>query len=221
MTTAAVRSQAMPSRIRALPRDHLGRPIPWFVADLDDGRRDFRIADPDRRARALRDGLCWVCGQRLPRSQVFIIGPMCTINRITAEPPNHNECAEYSSTVCPFILRPQMTRRTSGLPDNLTPLPGNHVEGNPGGMVLWTTGQWSTFRPRFGMPGGVLVNIGEPTRVRWCTEGRPATRAEAAKLLIAGYARLQEEAGLDPHPPSALEALGRQYARARALLPPT
>jgi hypothetical protein len=219
VSATTVRGVPMPSRIRALPRDQLGRPIPWFVADLEDGGRDFR--DADRRIRALRDRLCWVCGQRLPRRFVFVLGPMCALNRITAEPPAHEDCADYSARVCPFMLRPQMVRRTSGIPEGTVAPPGKHLDRNPGGMLLWTTNDWTTFRPPFGMQTGLLINVGEPMRVSWWREGRAASRVEAEGMLDAGYARLQEEARQDIDPDSAFDLLARQYRRARALLPPS
>ncbi len=222
MTVAAIREVPMPSRIRALPRDELGRPIPWFVAELKDGTRDFRLAASERRYRALRDNLCWVCGQKRPKTMMFAIGPMCTLNRITAEPAGHVECVVYSAQVCPFMLRPQMQRRTSNLPDeeDLIAPPGLHQDGNPGGIILWTTRDFSTFRVPPPAPPGLLIQIGKPTAVvQWWREGRPATYEEALTLLDAGYARLQEQARLEYQPEAALTQLRRQYASARLLLP--
>lgn len=44
----------MPRPIAALPRNLAGYPIPWFVATLDDGTRDFRVADAERYRDAVR-----------------------------------------------------------------------------------------------------------------------------------------------------------------------
>lgn len=210
----------MPSRIRALPRDDKGRPIPWFVATLPDGRRDFRVVDPRRRIEAIRDGVCWVCGQKLPRAEyTFLLGPMCTLNRITGEPPSHYQCALYAVKVCPFMVRPQMVRRTGGLDGvDLTPPPGVHVDGNPGGIVLWMCRGYKLSRPPIGQ-AGILITVGDPVGIGWWTQGRPAGREEAAAILRAGYERLLGVAEVDPDPESAIAELRRQMNGAVALLP--
>jgi hypothetical protein len=33
----------------------------------------------------------------------FVVGPMCGINRNSAEPPSHKECAQWSARNCPFL----------------------------------------------------------------------------------------------------------------------
>ncbi len=219
---AAKPAVQMPSQVRALPRDSKGRPIPWFAAELDGGVREFRIADANKRIRALRDQLCWVCGQNLPKKVTFALGPMCAINRITAEPPVHHACAVYSAQACPFMVRPQMVRRTGGLENipNLVDAPGVHIDRNPGGMLLWTCYKFKLIRPTFGVPG-VLISVGDPVEVSWWTQGRAATGAEVTAMLEAGYQRLGEECRHDPDPQSALAQLTRQYTLARNLIPTT
>src|SRR5262245_54991717 len=106
----------LPSRIAGLPIDpERGYPVPWFVA-WHDGKPEFRTADGRKFRQAIRDRLCWVCGQPLGRHLVFVIGPMCTVNRVTVEPPCHLDCAEFSVRACPFLSKPQMTRRENDLP---------------------------------------------------------------------------------------------------------
>jgi hypothetical protein len=219
-TRSASLAVQMPSKIRALPRDRMGRPIPWFVAELAGGIRDFRVADSAKRVSALRDKLCWVCGQNLPAKVTFALGPMCSINRITAEPPVHLECATYSAQACPFMIRPQMVRRTGGLENipDLVDAPGIHIDRNPSGILLWTCRQFKLMRPPFGVPG-VLVTVGDPVEVTWWTQGRAATAVEADGMLAAGYERLQQECVHDPDPAGARAQLARQYAVARRLLP--
>lgn len=40
-------------------------------------RPEFRAADGDKWQLAIRNNLCWVCGQRLGSYLAFVIGPMC------------------------------------------------------------------------------------------------------------------------------------------------
>ena len=102
----------MPSRIARLPTDR-GFPVPWFVAWID-GKPDFRVIAPGRVAEAVNKGKCWVCGGTLFGTRAYVVGPMCAVNRTSAEPPSHRDCARYSAKACPFLSRPTMRRRDAG-----------------------------------------------------------------------------------------------------------
>ena len=105
---------------------HRGYPVPWFVAWLDDdgkpaecgaGTPDFRIILEGAAMTAHRFNLCWLCGQRLGSHNAFVVGPVCAVNRTSAEPPMHLDCATWSVQGCPFLTRPHMHRREAGLPE--------------------------------------------------------------------------------------------------------
>src|SRR5438128_452198 len=91
----------MPIRMRSLPRWQ-SRPVPWFVAWFE-GVPDFRIIQSGRIAQAVREKLCWVCGEPLGKYKTFVIGPMCAVNRVVSEPPSHHDRAAYSASMCPFL----------------------------------------------------------------------------------------------------------------------
>ena len=142
MTTNLPRTLAnapLPPSMAALPRNAQGYPIPWFVATLADGSRDFRIASGELWHDATRFNKCWVCGRTYGRFMSFVIGPMCAVNRITAEPPCHHDCAVYSALCCPFMASPNMHRRESGKPDESGPPGGIAITRNPGVGLVWTT----------------------------------------------------------------------------------
>src|SRR4030095_12652609 len=80
----------MPSRMAKLPRDARGYPVPRFVSWYD-GKPDFRIADTRYLEHCFRARTCWLCGELLGRYLAFVIGPMCAVNRTTAEPPCHRD----------------------------------------------------------------------------------------------------------------------------------
>lgn len=181
----------MPPRIRALPRNKAGYPIPYFAATID-GERDFRVGDPDAYARCLRDRACWVCGQRRTGVDAFVIGPMCVVNLITPDPPSHLDCAEYAAKVCPFMAVPSMVRRERGLPEG-TGHPGVCIPRNPGVCAIVATNAWTTFRPPIGGQYGVLFNLNRPAAVTWWAEGRTATRAEVLASIDSGMPLLREQ----------------------------
>ena len=189
----------MPDRIKSLPISDKGYPVPWFVQWLDasgkacahgEGQPDFRVVDANKFVQCLRgQPRCWICGETLGRHRVFVIGPMCSINRVISEPPSHRECAEYSAKACPFLSRPRMKRNEKDLPPGgMTP--GIHIDRNPGVMCLWET---KTYKP-FAAGQGVLIRLGDPIRTDWWAEGRLATRDEVMAAIDTGYPLLEKVA---------------------------
>jgi len=204
-----------------LPLDRHGRPVPWFAAWVD-GQPDFRVASGAKLVEALRFKLCWVCGQRVGRFVSFVIGPMCAVNRVTAEPGCHRECAIFSATACPFLARPTMRRRESGLPEDRIDAGGETIEHNPGVALVYVTRGWKPFRVPAGMGhDGVLIDLGEPTQTLWYAHGRDATRAEVMASIESGMPLLRRAAEQDPDDPvGAVAALAAQYVVAMRYVPP-
>lgn len=194
-TTPALRPEldavGMPDRMRRLPIDDRGYCVPWFVAWID-GKPEFRAMDPAKWRRAVTERRCWVCGDILGKWLTFTIGPMCAINRTTAEPPSHTACATWSVKNCPFLTRPQMVRREDdqvNMAACAANVAGDMIARNPGVTLLWTTPSYSIFRDGKGMP---LIEIGDAATVGWYREGRTATRAEVEESIATGLPFLLE-----------------------------
>ncbi len=178
-------------RIASLPIDERGYPVPYFVQWID-GKPDFRIMDGEKLRLCVKAKVCWCCGQALGAFKSFVVGPMCTINRTSGEPPSHTECAEWSVRGCPFLSRPNMVRRQDDLiRENKGNVAGVMIERNPGVTVVWTTKRYK-LKPD-GM-GKMLFDIGEPVSVTWWREGRPATHAEVMESIRTGLPILQNAA---------------------------
>jgi hypothetical protein len=92
---------------------------------------------------------------------------------------------------------------------------GIAIKRNPGVTLLWTTRRYRPYRDP--MTGGVLFNIGDPSRVEWFTEGRTATRAEVMASIDSGLPLLREVA--EEEGPRALAELDRYVERAMPLVP--
>lgn len=208
MTHATV---PMPARVAALPTDRHHRPIPWFVHIEPDGTPDFRVIRRGGIRDALRFDLCWVCGRTRGRHAAFVIGPMCAVNRTSAEPPSHLECAVYSARACPFLSNPGMIRRERGIDHHH--VAGVMITRNPGVALVWSSRTWSTFADP---AGHLLFDIGDPTAAAWYAEGRAATRAEVMHSIDTGLPILQAEAAKQPGAAADLEAM---TARALTLVP--
>src|SRR5436190_5515495 len=137
----------LPERMRDLPVDGRGYPVPWFV-DWLNGKPEFRAMDPAKWVRAIKEKCCWVCGKRLGVNLAFTIGPMCGVNRTTSEPPSHLECARWSARNCPFLNNPRMVRRQDELVNDEQArenVAGCPIMRNPGVVLLWITRQYEIF----------------------------------------------------------------------------
>ncbi len=181
----------MPARMRDLPCSKAGYPVPWFVAWID-GEPDFRVVGPWKVEAAMTGGLCWVCGYgfRPPEDRAFVIGPMCAVNRVSAEPPSHEDCATWSAVNCPFLSNPNMVRREKHLPDGTAHPPGTMIARNPGVACVWVT-RYRGYRTEPAHDGW-LFRPGDPVRVGWYAEGRPATREEVLASISSGTPILAE-----------------------------
>lgn len=196
----------MPPAIAKLPRDERGYPVPWFVAWVD-GKPEFRCADGKKFAQAIQHRLCWVCGEKLDaKRNTFVIGPMCCVNRNTAEPPCHAECAEWSVVNCPFLSKPKAVRRDANMPEG-GEVAGFSIDRNPGVTCLWyCTGYKLASDGR----GGILFDLPGPYQVRWWREGRKATRDEIMESINTGVPLLMKIAEQDgPESVSLLKSMVR------------
>lgn len=219
MTNIRPDLELLPMRLRKLPIDARGYPVPWFVAWVDgpDGPGtlpEFRAMDAAKFRRAVKERLCWVCGEPLGRWLAFPIGPMCAITRTISEPPSHLECAEWSVRNCPFLSQPKMVRRETDLPADAKEAAGHGIKRNPGVMCLWVTRGYELFSDG---KGGTLITIGAPDRVMWWCEGRAATRAEVEASVTSGLPILVNDAKAQG--PVAVEALGQCYDAAKQYWP--
>ncbi len=192
--------EELPARLRSL---HVfrGYPVPWFVAWIGENGfavepgtpgsvPEFRVADASKFAIAVRGKLCWVCGEQLGRYMTFVLGPMCGINRTSAEPPCHAECAQWSARNCPFLSKPQMVRRENDMPAEECAPAGVMLKRNPGVTLLWTTKSYTVNRH----DSGYLVEVGEPLSMEWWSLGKHANRAQVVASVESGIGTLEEMA---------------------------
>lgn len=211
-----VNFETLPAHMRKLPLHPEWKvPVPWFV-DYVDGKPEFRAMDRRKFIRALKDKLCWTCGEPLGRYLAFVIGPMCAVTRTTSEPPNHYDCARWSVENCPFLSNPEMVRRTEGLPAKATMenVAGIAILRNPGVSVIWVTRGYERFRDEKGM---YLLTVGAPERIEWYREGRVATRDEVQASLDSGLPNLLTVAKSEGA--FAVEALGKQVQAVERWMP--
>jgi hypothetical protein len=192
--TAELRKELppLPDRMKSLPLDERGFPVPWFVATVD-GKPDFRVIGPGKISAAVNKNLCWICGQPKGIYHAFVIGPMCAVNRVNSEPPSHLDCAEFAARACPFLIRPRMRRNDKDIPPDTKEPAGFHLPHNPGATCVWVTKRYQPFK----VDNGVLFRIGDPIDAIWYCEGRRASRAEVEVAIARGAPHLMDAANKD------------------------
>lgn len=182
---------AIPARISRLPRDKRGFPVPWFVQWID-GQPHFPIMDSEKFARAVNHKLCWCCGQTLGANKCFVIGPMCVVNRVTAEPPNHYDCALFALRNCPFMANPKVVRGLTAADAKAmgTVVAGTMIDRNPGVGCMWITKSYKLEREG----AGFLFRIGPAEKVSFWAHGREATLPEVMHSVETGLPILRNAA---------------------------
>jgi hypothetical protein len=208
MLNAAIRDIPLPKRLLRRPVSERGFPVPWFVSFIG-GKWDFVNLDPRKIGEAARRNICFLCGEPLGQYKAFTIGPMCSINRISSEPPAHADCAEYAVRACPFLARPAAKRNDKAHLSDANDIPGIAIMHNPGATLIWVTKGWR-------YQGG-LFHLGEPVSVHWFAEGRRATRAEIDAAIAKGLPHLRKAASDEG--PDAISELDQYIKRAERLLP--
>lgn len=207
---ASIRHIPLPARLARRPVNKRGFPVPWFVS-WRNGDWDFVNLDPRNIGEAYRRKVCWLCGEPLGRFMAFVIGPMCSINRISSEPPSHRECAEYAVRACPFLARPNAKRNEAASVNHGETVPGIMIEHNPEASLIWIT---KSYKP-MNTPKGALFQVGDPVETFWFKEGRPATRAEVLASIDKGLPYLRKVAAME----DAEDELDRYIGKAMKLLP--
>jgi hypothetical protein len=208
-----------PGRIRGLPLDARGYPVPYFV-HWENGVPDFRVIAAGKVAECVIRKRCWICGEGLGRFMAFTIGPMCAINRISGEPPAHRDCSEFAARNCPFLVNPQM-KRISGEQRPFAGKTGElkmsefHDPRNPQAALVWITQGYQTIQPN---KTECLFVMGDPTEVLWFKRGVPATRMEALEAISLAYPILRE-AALKEAGPKYADEITQQFHAATKLLP--
>jgi hypothetical protein len=104
---------AIPRRMRHLPLDSRGYPVPAGVLIDSSGTPQFAINREDERLRYLREQRCSICGARLTGARWFVGGPLSAFapGGSYYDPPMHWECSHYALRVCPYLAAPRYDRR--------------------------------------------------------------------------------------------------------------
>jgi hypothetical protein len=123
----------IPERMRALPIDPRGYPIPVNVTRDRNGKANFASNDGAVRQLLFKEDRCGICGGKLLRGRWSVGGPGSTLHPDGAflDPPMHHECARYAVQACPYMAMPTYSKSVSKIaPMALGPMKGG-IAYNP------------------------------------------------------------------------------------------
>lgn len=103
--TSLVDRTPVPRRMRTLPLDPRGYPIPYIVLRDRNGDPHFTINDSRVRLRCVLQRRCGICGKKINGPVWFVGGPLSAFHPHGAysDGPLHDDCAEYALKVCPWL----------------------------------------------------------------------------------------------------------------------
>jgi hypothetical protein len=179
----------LPERMKSMPTDKRGFPIPYVVAIDASGNPQFTVNDAVKQITAIHQQLCGICGQRMPQDDIWLVGgPKSAFHPHGAyiDGPLHGECARYALQVCPYLAisatyRPhiEVSKLQARFKDTAILIDPTVDPSRPPFFVMVRTEQITI------TPQGYLV----PIRPHWAAEfwkgGEPMSREEATKQLLA------------------------------------
>jgi hypothetical protein len=111
---AAWLPRPIPSRVRMLPVDSAGKPIPYFVQRDEFGKPVASTVDGARLIQCLRYHRCYFCGDLMGRTVAYHARVSTGVSRIVPEPAMHVDCAEWAACAFrPVIAEPVLVWITS------------------------------------------------------------------------------------------------------------
>lgn len=98
-------SWTVPERMKGLPRDGRGFPIPVIVQRDSNGLAMFAVNDTRKQVECVKKKLCGICGGRLGKELWFTGGPLSAFHPggCYADPAMHYECVVFALQVCPYL----------------------------------------------------------------------------------------------------------------------
>lgn len=154
---------ALPLRMRSLPKDAEGKPIPHLLGLV--ATKFESSLGPDLVLTTLcKQERCWLCGDKLGQYAAFVGEPSTSVTRISRTPPAHHDCAKYAAMT--GLMQPKDAKVT----------------------LVWVTRHHQLQTTA----NGLLFILGEPEQTFWFSGGRCATREEVQAALEKGAAPLYE-----------------------------
>lgn len=158
----------IPDKMKALPLDHRGYPIPKFAHIDSEGKPHFDICADDIHVRLVIPGMCFICGQPLGRHRFFIGGPISAKSHYFNDGPSHRECAIFSLKACPFLANRNFTHMTENTKKHIPKKINTAVstERPPATALI----ECRYYRVT-SVSGNIVIEAGEYEGIEWFCDG--------------------------------------------------
>ncbi|RYC66309.1 hypothetical protein [Spirosoma sordidisoli] len=185
------RNVAIPERMKALPRDRRGFPVPHIVLRDAQGVPRFQINNDTVVEACIAGGLCTICGQSMPADDQWLVGgPLSAFHPqgMYIDAPTHYDCLHYALQVCPYLAVSKYMRRLDPRTVNPQDLPEHVLFADPTQsdervpfFVAVQVRGYTVLRPRLGQR--YLRPLRPYVDVQYWNDGQRLTQAYALKLL--------------------------------------
>ena len=156
------RPELMPPRLAERPRFR-GLPIPYATPTDEEGVPQFRANNEMLRIKCIRERICAMCGYAIGTWVAFIGSDEELENGVFHEPPMHQDCAEYSRNVCPYLASPKyVVKPQTAFPGERTVTIFSESTPRQPGMVLYITGEYRAVM----YAGALQSRVAPPRKVR-------------------------------------------------------
>lgn len=165
----------LPERMRNLPTDHRGYPIPANIFKDDAGVYHFIINDEVKRQEQIYLQHCAICDGDLGGEFWFVGGPMSALHPQGAyiDTAQHYECVTYALKVCPYLAtRPYKRPEPEKVVGRVAPAPNQQlfvdptmIPGQPEVFILVMSNSFEVIEH------GQYVKPGEPVIVEAWIDG--------------------------------------------------
>lgn len=96
----------IPEKMKNLPLDKRGYPIPYIVLIDNNGVPHFKVNDDEKLRTAAKWKFCAICGTRMKNGDMWVIGGPGSAFHPAGhyfDTPTHHECGAYALQVCPYL----------------------------------------------------------------------------------------------------------------------
>lgn len=171
----------VPLRMRDLPKDNRGYPIPFTILRDSKGLPDFRRHDATLAGKSILHKICSICGHPLASDIWFISGVRIALEPRGGyiDPPVHKQCGTYALRVCPYLAVPSFSKRLTNEGKNV----GKSVQVMPGKPVVFAFTKTIDYQVIQLNNAGVILPVRPFLDIEFWREGMQITWSQAKRLL--------------------------------------
>lgn len=104
----------IPTKMKDLPKDKNGYPIPYTIRKDEEDTPIFSQHDESLLHNCISNSHCGICGQPLGNDIWLLAGAKIALQPLGGyiDPPMHKQCGTYALQVCPYLALPSFLKRS-------------------------------------------------------------------------------------------------------------